>query len=858
MQLTLFEKNLALFADTHPEEALRLKDLSLAEIELRPTWAGESNLYNQENHFFYHSKQNAKWEAKKWFESLNLEGVQALFVIGVGLGYYYLPLMDWLKRDPARFVIFIEDDLRVFGRLLETEIGTAILTHPQVVLKYFETPTERGWGAFRSRFNWVFEAFASATVTISGLKEYAENRRAFCLEVSNQILMNLAEKKEFLDYFRLETQKQVFTNFYYNAPYVSEVGWAHALYGQFKNVPAIICGAGPSLSKHFERLKQMHDQAIIFGAGSALNALTTNGITAHFGAGVDPTEIQENRMRTNHAFGVPFFYRMRFNAGAFQELPGPALYVASGSDYYSTDWFERQWGIHSPKQIEAGTSTTHFCLKIAEALGCNPIILVGMDLAYTQGKQYAEGVLVHPSSGNKEREQISRLKQEQWVKVKGIKESEVNTTWNWIQEAALYTEFLLENPKIQLINATEGGMSIWQIPNESFADVYSKRLTNQLNLEGRIQTLVQNSLKQPIDIDKVLTSLKIWSEYLRQAINCCQDILSILNAMRDAVLFQKSSWDELHTQFDACLFQLKNELVYKEFFHKVDEIFTKLSLREEYLNQKRADTENKKGKKLKSVQLRIKRYTFLLDHLQIHLEGCLKGIESFLDNQRILQKKEPHSYTSQLHDHSHYEVKEGILRLEDPELNLFIHEIFEAKEVAFSKETWKDVSYYQGALLHGPSRIYDSSRILFSETWYVHGVKQGKAKDYDLSGQLCRQRGYKNGLLHGLQLEFYLPGILKSQLMYVEGKLEGEALFFHKNGRLRRRSEFQNGKADGIEQYWDAAGKLIIESTYRQGISTGMSQRWYSNGQLARLVVYGDQGEPVEIKEWDEKGYVKT
>ncbi|MBS4168657.1 6-hydroxymethylpterin diphosphokinase MptE-like protein [Parachlamydia sp. AcF125] len=858
MQSTLFEKNLSLFSFQHAEETYRLKTLSLEALEWRPTWANEANLYNREKNYFYHSKQNAKWEAKKWFESLNLEGINTLFVIGVGLGYYGQPLLDWLKRDPARFVIFIEDDLRVFGRLFETEMGTTLLAHPQVILKYFETPHEQGWGKFRETFSWIFEAFASASVAISGLEEYAENRRSFCLEVSNQIWLNLAEKKEFLNYFRVETQKEIFANFYYNTPYIAQAGWAHALYGQFKNVPAIICGAGPSLSKHFTHLKLLQDKALIFGAGSALNALTTHGVTAHFGAGVDPTDIQENRMRTNQAFGVPFFYRMRFNAGAFQELPGPALYVASGNDFYSTNWFEKQWGIHSSKQIEAGLSTTHFCLKIAEALGCNPIILVGMDLAYTQGKQYAAGVEAHPSSGHKERNQISRLKKEQWIKVKGTTEPEVNTTWSWVQEAALYTEFQLENPETQLINATEGGMSIWQLVHARFEEVCSKQLQASFNLEGRIQALVQNSLKHGLEKEQVLSSLRLWLEDLNCSIVCCQKVLETLNEMREGVLFQKNNWDQLCATWEAHQLQLEKGIVYKEFFHKMDAIFNQLSLRDEYLLKKRADVESEKGKKLKFVQLKVKRYTFLLDHLRNHQEACQKGVELFLAKQVALKKSESDLFNPQLGPLANYEMKGDSLHLLDPALDLDLHVPFSAKEQIVLAETWKEISYYQNGLLQGPSRLYDCTGALSNETWYWQGIKQGKAHDYYSSGQLYRQRSFREGQLHGNQYEFYSDGVLKSQLSYREGQLEGEALFFYPNGKLRRKCGFKKGKVDGQEQYWDPTGKLLIESSYRQGIPIGISQRWYGNGQLARMVVYGEKRHPLEIKEWDSKGTLKS
>ena len=59
--------------------------------------------------------------------------------------------------------------------------------------------------------------------------------------------------------------KNVFSNFLFN----HSIKKAEDLFGKFHGIPAIICGAGPSLTRHIETLKNISDRALIFGGGSA-------------------------------------------------------------------------------------------------------------------------------------------------------------------------------------------------------------------------------------------------------------------------------------------------------------------------------------------------------------------------------------------------------------------------------------------------------------------------------------------------------------------------------------------------------------------------------------------------------------
>ncbi len=46
---------------------------------------------------------------------LELDEVEVLYVLGLGLGYLYYAARDWLAADPSHQLVFLEDDLSVLA-----------------------------------------------------------------------------------------------------------------------------------------------------------------------------------------------------------------------------------------------------------------------------------------------------------------------------------------------------------------------------------------------------------------------------------------------------------------------------------------------------------------------------------------------------------------------------------------------------------------------------------------------------------------------------------------------------------------------------------------------------------------------
>lgn len=499
----LFEQNIERLSRIIPEVALRIQYIDPSPVSFCHTRKGELNISREvggKTHY-YHSNYSAEKEAQTWFSKLeNLEHTEVLYVYGVGLGYYYDAAKQWLRADASRFLVFLEDDMAVLHRLLETEKGREILDDRQTQLHYFQDLAQG-----KGMFDWLTWYFIQAQPDVSALEYYQRERADFASQLRVHMLHE-AVLKESISGEYMRYGRAFYRNFFANMLQLPLSGHANQLFGKFQNIPAIICGAGPSLDKNFELLKTLTDRALIFTGGSSLNAVSHRGLMPHFGAGIDPNPPQLERLMTNFGYEVPFFYRNRMFHRAFRAIHGPRLYLNGSGGYRVAEWFERKLGIRG-MSVDEGHNVINMLIDVARNLGCDPIILVGMDLAYTGMKSYASGVL--PDASVKKEDILdSRDLESGAFPRKDIYGNEVYTLWKWVSEAEWIGRYVKQHSDRSYFNATEGGIGFPGVPNLSLQEIADKYLTRSYDLRDWIHGEIQNAALPDVTVDAVLEALR--------------------------------------------------------------------------------------------------------------------------------------------------------------------------------------------------------------------------------------------------------------------------------------------------------------------------------------------------------------
>lgn len=527
-----FESNLALFEYKNPRGAALLSLI-------------DGNLF---------TVTDSLEQAQKWSDTLELASVDILIVYKATRYAYYV-VKDWLSLNPAKQLIFLEDNLYAIHHFLDAD---TLLENPQVHLYYLENSQEGvevlkglAWATFLK--NVLFTAYSGADPQVfKEIKERLNYETAdihtVCDEYTNYGIA----------YFR---------NFWRNLFLLPGSYLANRLQGVFKQVPAIVVAAGPSLKKQMPLLKSLRNKALIFSGGSSVNALTEAEVLPHFAAGIDPNPLQYMRVRQNLALQVPFFYGMRLLHEACASIAGPRLYIRGGDGYYISGYFEKLAKIGG-KILGGGHSISNFLVEIAHSLGCSPIILVGFDLAFGKEKErYAPGIEEsHPSSS---RDTID----DDVVMWKNHKDEPILTQWKWVQEGLWIEEFSKKHGKKRFINATEGGLGIKGIAHMPLEEVAARHLQGFLDINGLVHTQLEEAGKCTLSLQRIFKGMAAIFDSLTHCIEYIDQLLENLKSSHldspDTILLlsnlQKEKaypyvlevFDRMRTKFDyyTMLFQ---------------------------------------------------------------------------------------------------------------------------------------------------------------------------------------------------------------------------------------------------------------------------------------------------------------
>jgi hypothetical protein len=620
-QAKYFKKNLEILQKIHPSLAHQLAQIDPSDLEFCLTQQGEINLKRlyEDQLYYYHSPIFALEEAQAWFQSLDLHLATVIFVYGVGLGYYYEAAKIWLKQHPHHHLVFLEEDLSVLFRLCETELGYHLIKDPQVQIIFL-----RDEESHKAIFNELTWTYFSVPFITSSLKLYQDVNPKGFLQLQQTISFQFERKKVVVDEY-LKFGVVFFRNFYPNLFELPKAYWGNGLFNCFSQIPAIICGAGPSLNKNIHLLPELKNRALIFAGGSALNALIPKGFLPHFGVAIDPNLSQYSRVAVAQPYDIPFFYRNRLFHEALLAITGPRLYLTGEGGYAMPTWFEKQLNIEG-EDLDAGHNVVNFSLQIAQALGCNPIILIGTDLAFTHQEYYADGIATHLNL-TQEDLKISDSDSPPVLK-EDIHGQPVYTLWKWITESQWISDFAELHPELTILNATEGGLGFKGVQNLSLQETAEQFLKTPFDKINEIDQEIQKHSLSHLSQETILKSLL----EMKDSLDHCVLLLSKLIEECDSLL-EKISQDEpyppdLHTSTMKILENdLEEQIGYPYLLDIFNQIFIRLHHRTIQDFQSPRRRLSKKKRALQKLDLEKQRLIFLRDVARFNRELIQRTVE---------------------------------------------------------------------------------------------------------------------------------------------------------------------------------------------------------------------------------------
>lgn len=402
-------------------------------------------------------KQVPSTDLTAWRSRLNLEGVEVLYVYGLGTGELYTQFVSWLREKRERQLVVLEADTGVIATVLQQQ--APILFDAQVSIEWIADRK-----ALLQELSELYPVAGIAVIALPGMETAAFQK--IRLQLLRRTSLSYALFVDRLYGYRL------FENFVRNVPQLERAFYANGLKQAFAGIPAIICGAGPSLKADIETLRTLEGRALIIAGGSAIAALSAAGIEPHFAIAIDPNPEEQIRLQNSFAYECPFLFSTRLCPAVFATCNGPFGYLRAGIGGAAELWLEEKLALTDPLLGEhlsdESISVTTLALAFAQHIGCSTIILSGMDLAYTGGNRYAPGVRHQTTSQTLE---ISKSPQDRLLRKKDKRGNFVKTAVRWVMEAASIAHFAKKHPEIQWRNATEGGLPISGILQQSLRTI---------------------------------------------------------------------------------------------------------------------------------------------------------------------------------------------------------------------------------------------------------------------------------------------------------------------------------------------------------------------------------------------------
>lgn len=550
----MYRKNLRLFEKLNPRGAMLLAFCNSSTLRFEKTEKGEVNFFDTSTEKYVHSQKGALDEAKRAFKKPR---GSISIVYGIGCGYSFEARKEWLDQDEKRLFFVIEDDIRYIDKFLETEIGSRFMAHPRAHLLYYEKD------AFDEKdvVDEVAWACRLEDFTMQPSPYYKKVKKEAYEALERRFSYHIYDVQSSIDEY-VKFGAPYFCSFWPNLLFYPSSYCAGKLKNKFKGIPAVICGAGPSLEKELPHFFDLRDKALFFAGGSAIPALTRAGFQPHFTTSIDPNETQMERFRLAESFEVPHFYRPRAHHESLKMITGPKLLLKGGDGYYISEYFEKKLRVKGPV-LGGGHSVANFMIDIAHFLGCSPLILVGFDFAYTDGKAYAKGAT--EGAGQVDDEKIT---------VKDKQGNPVETHYKWIHEADWIGEFQKKRKRQKIINATSGGISIPHVKELSFEKVKETFLQEKRDLDGLVHKEIFDIGTIRVTSEKLFILTQKMLHSLLEAINLLDQIIhAIEKNLPDIVALETQLYDEEAYGYLLDIFarmRVKQDFYTRRFFFPLD------------------------------------------------------------------------------------------------------------------------------------------------------------------------------------------------------------------------------------------------------------------------------------------------
>lgn len=354
-----------------------------------------------------HSQRDPLREAERALAACNPAGASTIFVVGFGLGY----VADVLEQQQwPGAIVALEPDAGSVSACLARRDWTAWIANGRL-----------GWA-------WApeYRTLDAVTLTLRPDRDdpliLVNPVLARCQPAWVEAATRRAEAAWFGARANNEAKRRMagryLLNTLRNTGLIAAAGDVSSLAGQLAGMPVIVAAAGPSLDRNLGELAAHRDKAVLMAVDTALRPLLTAGLAPDLVVAVDPTEANARHLVDLPSCESTFLVAEGSVDPEAMRTFATRLATFRVADHHPWPWLSAQ-GVHRGR-LRAWGSVLTTAFDLALSMGCDPIVFVGADLAFTDGRPYARGTTYEEDwrrdvAGGQRLEDTWRARVEEWV-----------------------------------------------------------------------------------------------------------------------------------------------------------------------------------------------------------------------------------------------------------------------------------------------------------------------------------------------------------------------------------------------------------------------------------------------------------
>jgi hypothetical protein len=459
VRTALFLKNMAQLWRADPNLALQLDAIDDAErIPLEPTRSGHwtAKMLTPDGRTCYlASRYDPVKEAQARLDAVTLEDKFCFFVGGFGLGYDIAALAARLKGDAV--IVASEPSLPLLATALSCVDLADVLAERRLVIL---TSDDKG------RLHTCLQPHGALAMLGAQLISHPPSE-----QIAGQFHARMrAAVTDYLTYLRMSlvtliTNSQITCrNVASNLPTYLSTPPLNVFQNAFRGQPGIVISAGPSLRKNMHLLAEAKGRAVLCAVQTVLKPLLQRGIRPDFVTSLDYHAVSQHYFSDlGDLSDVYLIAEPKVTWHVVDIYPGPVCLLDNPFAHLMVG--ER---LAARPGLPAGATVAHLAFYFLRYLGCDPIIFVGQDLAYTGHVYYVPGVEMH-QSWRSEINRFNTLEMREWERL--VRHRSILRVTRDIHGQDIYTDELLftyleqfekdlAGTDRRIINATEGGAHI--------------------------------------------------------------------------------------------------------------------------------------------------------------------------------------------------------------------------------------------------------------------------------------------------------------------------------------------------------------------------------------------------------------